>query len=63
MDYTEYGGAPVLGVTRPVIKAHGSSNGKAFYHAICQAKQVVEERLVDVIAEHIAEYGEGSPER
>lgn len=57
MDYTEYGGAPVLGVTRPVIKAHGSSNGKAFYHAIVQAKKVVEEHLVDAIAEHITEYG------
>ena len=30
MDYTEYGGAPLLGVMKPVIKAHGSSNPKAF---------------------------------
>lgn len=30
MDYTEYGGAPLLGISRPVIKAHGSSNAKAF---------------------------------
>ncbi len=57
MDYTEYGGAPVLGVTRPVIKAHGSSNGKAVFHAIRQAIKVVEERVVDSIAENIAEYG------
>ncbi len=57
MDYTEYGGAPVLGVTRPVIKAHGSSNGKAFYHAIRQAKKVAEERLIDAIAENIEKYG------
>ncbi len=57
MDYTEYGGAPVLGVTRPVIKAHGSSNGKAIFHAIRQAKKVVEERLVDAIAENIEAYG------
>ncbi len=57
MDYTEYGGAPVLGVTRPVIKAHGSSNGKAFFHAIRQAKKVVEERLVDAIATNIEAYG------
>lgn len=57
MDYTEYGGAPVLGVTRPVIKAHGSSNGKAFYHAIRQAKKLTEERLVDAIAENIEQYG------
>ncbi len=57
MDYTEYGGAPVLGVTRPVIKAHGSSNGKAFFHAIRQAKKLTEERLVDAIAENIEQYG------
>ncbi len=57
MDYTEYGGAPVLGVTRPVIKAHGSSNGKAFFHAIRQAKKVAEERLVDAIAENIEQFG------
>ncbi len=57
MDYTEYGGAPVLGVTRPVIKAHGSSNGKALFHAIRQAKKVVEERLVDAIAENIEAFG------
>ena len=30
MDYTEYGGAPLLGTAKPVIKAHGSSNAKAF---------------------------------
>ncbi len=57
MDYTEYGGAPVLGVTRPVIKAHGSSNGKAVFHAIRQAKKVTEERLVDAIAENIEQFG------
>ncbi len=57
MDYTEYGGAPVLGVSKPVIKAHGSSNGKAFYHAIRQAKKLTENRLVDVIAENIQQYG------
>ena len=30
MDYTEYGGAPLMGVRKPVIKAHGSSNAVAF---------------------------------
>ena len=28
MDYTEYGGAPLMGIAKPVIKAHGSSNGR-----------------------------------
>ena len=38
MDYTEHGGAPVMGIAKPVIKAHGSSNAKAFKNAIRQAK-------------------------
>lgn len=36
-DYTEYGGAMLLGVRKPVIKAHGSSNAKAFCNAVRQA--------------------------
>ena len=58
MDYTEYGGAPILGVAKPVIKAHGSSNAKAFYHAIRQACLVVENKVTDAMAEHIADYSE-----
>ncbi len=56
MDYTEYGGAPILGACKPVIKAHGSSNGKAFYHAIRQAIEMVNNNLVDTIAENINKY-------
>ncbi len=37
MDYSEYGGAPFLGIDGVVIKAHGSSNAKAFYNAIRSA--------------------------
>lgn len=36
-DANEIGGAPILGVSKPVIKAHGSSNAKAFKNAIRQA--------------------------
>lgn len=46
LDYTEYGGAPILGVSAPVIKAHGSSNAKAFKNAIRQAKACVENDMV-----------------
>lgn len=42
LDYTEVGGAVMIGVARPVIKAHGSSNGKAFFNAVRQAKQCVD---------------------
>lgn len=38
-DYKEYGGAPFLGVNGICIKAHGSSDGKAFKNAIKQAKK------------------------
>lgn len=37
-DYKEYGGAPFLGVDGICIKAHGSSDGKAFKNAIRQTK-------------------------
>lgn len=37
LDYKEVGGAPFLGVSRPVIKAHGSSDARAFERAIGQA--------------------------
>lgn len=37
MDYKEFGGAPLLGVKKPVIKAHGSSDERAIYNAIRQA--------------------------
>ena len=58
MDYTEYGGAPILGAAKPVVKAHGSSNAKAFYHAIRQACLLVENKVTDAMAEHIAHYSE-----
>lgn len=37
MDYKEFGGAPLMGVAKPVIKAHGSSDARAFKNAIRQA--------------------------
>ncbi len=36
-DASEYGGAPFLGISRPVIKAHGSSDAKAIKNAVRQA--------------------------
>ena len=50
MDPNEYGGAPLLGIARPVIKAHGSSNAKAFKNAIRQAIQYAESGMIDEIA-------------
>lgn len=50
MDYSEYGGAPLLGTSKPVIKAHGSSDAKAFYNAIRQAKNVVETHVIEEVS-------------
>ncbi len=49
MDYSEVGGAPLLGVNGVVIKAHGSSNGHAIACAIKQAVQMVEADVVGAI--------------
>ncbi len=37
LDPSEYGGSPILGITKPVVKAHGSSDAKAIKNAIRQA--------------------------
>ena len=50
VDYTEYGGAPLLGVDGVVIIAHGGSNAKAICNAIRVAKEGINHGLVDIIA-------------
>lgn len=54
MDYKEVGGAVLLGVSRPVIKAHGSSDANAFFNAIRQAKKCVEGNVVGKITDYIS---------
>lgn len=49
LDYTEYGGAPLLGVKGLVVKAHGSSNAKAFKNALRYAQRGVESEIVPAI--------------
>ena len=44
-DSTEHGGSPFLGISKPVIKAHGSSNALAFENAIYQAKRYAESEM------------------
>ena len=55
MDYTEHGGAALLGTARPTIKAHGSSNAKAFKNAIRQAKLFAEQDVIGEIELGLAE--------
>ena len=57
MDYTEVGGAPLLGVQGAVVKAHGSSNGHAFASAIGQCMKMVNGGVVKIIAEGVSKLG------
>lgn len=54
MDYAEYGGAGLFGLKAPVIKAHGSSDANAFYHAIEQAYKMAQTNVPAIIESQIA---------
>ncbi len=47
LNYEEIGGAPLLGIQKPVVKAHGSSNKEAIFNATKELKLMIER---DVIA-------------
>ena len=50
MDYSIYGGAPFLGIAKPVIKAHGSANHISIAVCIGQAKRYAQSGMIDYIA-------------
>ena len=55
-DASEHGGAPILGISRPVIKAHGSSDAKAVKNAIRQAIEYSASGAIAVMAQEIKFY-------
>ena len=57
MDYTEYGGAPLLGIKGVCIISHGSSNEKAVKNAIRVACESVTSEIVGAITQRISENG------
>lgn len=52
-DYSEYGGSAFLGSKGICVKAHGSSNVKAFKNAILQAQKCVDNLMIDKIKKEI----------
>ena len=56
-DYTEYGGAPLLGVNGVAIISHGSSKEKAIKNAIRVAKESIENRIVERIEQGVINLG------
>ena len=57
-DASEHGGAPILGIAKPVIKAHGSSDANAIKNAVRQAINYVETGIIHDIVAFAADYEE-----
>ena len=55
LDVSEVGGTPLLGLTRPVIKVHGSSDARAIRSAVKQAIACVEADVCGRIEKNIAQ--------
>ncbi len=53
LDASEYGGAPLLGLAKPVIKAHGSSKAKEIKIAIRQAIEYARSNITNDVAEEL----------
>jgi glycerol-3-phosphate acyltransferase PlsX len=67
LDYTEHGGAPLLGVGGVCIIGHGSSNAKAIKNALITAQRFAEKNVNQKIAAELAGYenltgGQSEPE-
>ncbi len=63
MDYSEHGGAPLMGISKPVFKAHGSSDAKTFKSAIRLAGEYVKRNVVGLISKSLEEYNSSESEK
>ena len=54
LDYREIGGTPFLGIRKPVIKAHGSSDALAFRNAVKQAMEVAQSDISQELEQGLA---------
>ncbi|MCI1953487.1 MAG: phosphate acyltransferase PlsX [Ligilactobacillus acidipiscis] len=54
MDQSQYGGAVLLGVKAPVVKAHGASDGKTVYYTIKQIKSMIDGQMLPNFTEYFS---------
>ncbi len=54
MSASEIGGVALLGIAKPVVKAHGNSNARAIYNAILQAVNYEKSAIIEKIANAVA---------
>ena len=60
MDYREIGGTQFLGIRKPVIKVHGSSDERAFRNAVKQAMDAAEHNISDELEQYLTLLKENS---
>lgn len=53
MDYSEYGGALLLGIKKPMIKCHGTANAKIVKYTLIQAENFAKNKVVETIEQEI----------
>ena len=53
LDSREVGGTPLIGIAKPVIKAHGSSDGYAIKNAIAQAAKFASSGIIESITANV----------
>lgn len=58
LDYNEYGGAPIMGLSKPVFKAHGNSTAITFKNAIKVTMEYVSKNVINEIKEEIESMSE-----
>lgn len=63
LDYRQIGGTPFLGIRKPVIKAHGSSDALAFRNAVAQAMDAAGKDISSELERMLAQVGAGEAER
>jgi len=57
-DYSEYGGAPILGIKKPVVKMHGSSSANGVKNAILKAIPFAEQEVINMIQNKVVDIEE-----
>ena len=60
LDYRQIGGTQFLGIRKPVIKVHGSSDALAFRNAVKQAMDAVENNIADELEQYLSIMKESS---
>lgn len=53
-DPSEHGGSPILGISKPIVKAHGASDAFAFANAILQAVRYVDSHVTEELSKQAA---------